>query len=120
MRRLALFLSVLLLLGACNDVSYVERVFLVNPTDYNLLVDVRGADGTSWLSLGIARRNIESVNQDVIDLGDTWVFRFSYAGEELGEDRISRSDLVRNRWRYEIPERVGEIPKEKGYAPSIG
>lgn len=42
MRRLALFLSVLLLLGACNDVSYVERVFLVNPTDYNLLVDVRG------------------------------------------------------------------------------
>lgn len=120
MRKQALYVSVLFLLSGCNGVSYVERVVLVNPTDYNLLVYVKGADDTSWLSLGIANRNAETENQEVIDMGETWVFRFSYVGEELGEDRIARSDLVRNRWRYEIPQRVGEMLKEKGYAPSIG
>lgn len=119
MRRLAFVLCVLLVLSGCNGVSYVERIVLVNPTDYSVLVDVKGADDSSWLSLGIANRNAETVNQEVIDMGEAWVFRFSYAGEELGEDGISRSDLVRNRWRYEIPQRVGEILKEKGYAPSI-
>lgn len=119
MRKLALFLCVLLL-GGCDNVSFVDRVVLVNPTDYNVLVDVKGANDTSWLSLGIANRNAETVKEEVIDQGATWVFRFSYAREDLGQDRISRSDLVKNRWRYEIPERVGEILKEKGYAPSIG
>lgn len=120
MKKLSLLVSILILLGACDNVSYVERVVLVNPTEYDVLVDVRSADGKSWLGLGIAKRDSETLVQEVIDQGETWVFRFSYVGEHLGQDRISRSDLVRNRWRYEIPERVGETLKEKGYAPSIG
>lgn len=118
MRRLTFVLCVLLLLSGCNGVSYVERIVLVNPTEYNVLVEVKGADDTSWLNLGIANRNAETAKEEVIDQGETWVFRFRYI-EDAGEDRISRSDLVRNRWRYEIPQRVGEILKEKGYAPSI-
>jgi hypothetical protein len=120
MRGLTSFLLLMLLLSACDNVSHVERVVLVNPTEYDLLVDARGADEASWLGLGIANRNAETVVQEVIDQGETWVFRFSYVGEELGDERIARSDLVRNRWRFEIPERYGQILKDKGYAPSIG
>lgn len=119
-RGLASFLLLMLLLGGCDGVSHVERVVLVNPTQYDLLVDVRSADEASWLGLGIAHRTAETAAQQVIDQGETWVFRFSYAGEEFGEERISRSNLVQNRWRYEIPERYGQILKDKGYAPSAG
>jgi hypothetical protein len=118
MRKLACLLSITLLFAACDDVSYVERLVLVNPTDYNVLVDAKGGDGASWLPLGIANRNAETVKEELIDMGPTWVFRFSYAGEQLSQDPISRRDLVRRRWRYEIPERVGQSLKEKGYAPS--
>jgi hypothetical protein len=120
MTRLTCLLLLIVLLGGCDDVSQVERIVLINPTEYDLLVDVRSADEASWLGLGIAKRKAETVRQEVIDQGETWVFRFSYVGEKLAEDRISRSDLVGNRWRYEIPERFGQILKEKGYAPSIG
>lgn len=118
MRKLAFVLCLLLLLGGCDNASYVERIVLVNPNDYNVLVDVKGANDTSWLALGIANRNAETVKEEVLDQGETWLFRFRYVSE-AGEDRVSRADLVRNRWRYEIPKRVGEILKEKGYAPSI-
>jgi hypothetical protein len=120
MRRLTCFLLLMLLLGSCDNVSYVEQIVLVNPTDYNLLVDVRSADESSWLELGIANRKGETIRHEVIDQGETWVFRFSYVDEELPEERISRSSLVRNRWRYEIPERYDQILKDKGYAPSVG
>jgi hypothetical protein len=119
-RTLLVPLLLAFLLGGCDDVSHVERIVLVNPTDYDVLVDVKGADETAWLGLGVAKRDSETLVQQVIDQGETWVFRFSYVREELGEDRVSRSDLVRNRWRYEIPERLGEILKQKGYAPSVG
>ncbi len=118
MTKLACLVSAMLLLAACDDVSYVERLVLVNPTDYSVLVDVKGEDDTSWLPLGIADRNIETVNEKLVDVGPNWVFQFSYAGEQLSQDRISRHDLIRSRWRYEIPERVGQILKEKSYAPS--
>lgn len=120
MRTLVASLLVLFLMGGCDDVSFVERIVIVNSTDYNVLVDVKGSDAHAWLELGTARRNTETVKAEVIDQGETWIFRFSYAGEELGEERVSRSDLVRNKWRYEIPARVGQTLKEKGYPPSIG
>ena len=120
MRKLLLLLPLLFLLGSCDDVTYVERVVLVNPTDYQVLVDVKGAADSSWQGLGIAKRQSETLVQEVIDQGDTWIFRFSYVGEAAGEDRISRSSLMRERWRYQIPERIGELLKEKGYAPSVG
>lgn len=120
MKKMSFYICVLFLLADCRGSSYVERIVLANPTDYNVRVYVKGADDNSWLSLGIAQRNEETQVQEVIDQGGTWVFRFEYVGEELGEDRVSRSDLVGNRWRYEIPLRVGEMLREKGYAPSIG
>lgn len=120
MRTLVASLFVLFLMVGCDDVSFIERIVIVNSTDYNVVVDVTGADDDAWLGLGIAHRNTETAKEQVIDQGETWIFRFSYAGEDLGEERISRSDLVRNKWRYQIPERVGQTLKEKGYAPSIG
>jgi hypothetical protein len=120
MKQLSAILLVLFLMGGCDDVSLVDRVVLVNSTDYDVVVDVKGAEGTTWLGLGTAHRKTETAKDEVIDQGETWIFRFSYAGEDLGDERVSRADLVKNNWRYEIPERVGQTLQEKGYAPSIG
>jgi hypothetical protein len=118
--RLVLIVLALLLPNACDTVSFVEQVVLVNPTNYDVLVDVRGAGDSAWLPLGIAKRKSQSVVQGVADMGATWVFRFSYAGEDLGESRISASRLEANRWRYRIPEDVGTKLEDRGYPPSIG
>jgi hypothetical protein len=120
MRRLGFLLLLITLMSSCDGGSYVDRITLVNQTDYDVLVDVRGIDDSSWLALGIANRNSQTVVEEVFDQGETWVFRFSYAGEALGQDRVKRSDLLGNRWRYGIPERVGQILKDKGYPPSAG
>jgi hypothetical protein len=120
MGRVVLIVFILLLLGGCDDVSYVEKIIVINPTDYDVLVDVKGEEDNSWLTLGTANRNAESTIEEVIDKGETWIFRFSYAAEDLGQAEISRSDLVKSKWRYQIPTRIGEVLKEKGYPPSIG
>jgi hypothetical protein len=109
-----------LALNGCSRVSFVERVVLVNPTSYDLLVDVRGEDDSSWLELGIARRGSETAKENVIDMGASWVFRFRYAGEDLGESRVSGSRLRSDRWRYRIPEEVGKKLEDRGYPPSAG
>lgn len=119
MKKLIVCVAFLLTASACDSVSYVERITIVNPSDYSVLVDVKGADDTSWLPLGIANRNSESLNEQVIDMGEgNWIFRFRYLGEDLGEDTVSKSQLEKQRWQYTIPERVGELLKEKGYEPS--
>ena len=120
MRKAIAVLLAIFLMGACDDVTFVDRVVLVNTTDYDIEVDVKGAGDDSWLELGTAHGKSETVNEVVIDQGATWIFRFSYAGEDLGQERITRANLVSNNWRYEIPERVGQTLKEKGYAPSVG
>ncbi len=121
--RLVLILLVLggaVILNACDRVSFVERVVLINPTNYDVTVDVRGEGERSWLPLGIMRRSAETAKENVVDVGDTWVFRFSYAGEAAGEGRISRARLESNRWRYQIPEDVGKKLEDRGYPPSTG
>lgn len=120
MRLLALTTAIVILFGGCATVSHVDQVVLVNPTDYDLVVEVRESERDSWLRLGTARRNSETVKEEVIDMGETWVFRFRYIDEELGEDSVSRSDLVGNDWRYEIPAKFGDQLKQKGYPPSVG
>jgi hypothetical protein len=42
----------------------------------------------------------------VIDPGDRWIFRFSVAGEPIGEVGRARDALARDGWRIELPQSV--------------
>jgi hypothetical protein len=121
MNTLLRLAAIVLLIGmsGCEDVAYVERVVIMNPTPYDLEVEVKGTGDRRPLSLGITPHNAETVKEQVIDMGDTWIFLFSYLEEEeVGEESVKRDDLVRNRWRFVIPEEIGERLEERGVRPS--
>jgi hypothetical protein len=101
-------------------VTYVDRVVIVNPTPYDLRVNVKGTGDRGPLSLGIARHNAETVLEQVIDMGDRWTFLFSYLqDEEVGEASVNREELSRNRWRFVIPEEIGKRLEARGVRPSV-
>lgn len=118
MKRVLLALLIVALAG-CDRVSFVDHLTLDNPTEYDVLVHVKGEAGSSWLALGQAKNGRKTTREMVIDMGDTWLFRFSYVGEDAGEHSISRSELIKNKWVYRIPDEVGERLKAKGIPPSV-
>jgi len=97
----------------------VGRVGVANPTVYSVDVDVRGADPTSWLDLGSVQRESTRNSYEVIDQGRQWMFRFSYAGEEVGMVAISRAQLKAGGWRIAIPPDVGDRLAAAGTPPSV-
>jgi hypothetical protein len=66
-RRAALVCAVLLLgLTACDRVSYVETLTIENPTDYDLLVNVRGNETSGVLGLGVVHKRATEEREQVI------------------------------------------------------
>src|SRR5437660_1305588 len=65
--------------------SKVERVTIVNPTPYDLEVEVSGADRSTGLTLGAVDREQTKTIEAVIDQGDQWVFRFSRGHDAVGD-----------------------------------
>lgn len=103
---------------ACSGpVPTVERVIIVNPTAYDVNVDVRAKGRPGWSMLGEARHDAETPFHEVVDQGTTWVVRFSYGGIDGGEITLPRRRMAGNRWRIEIPEEVAERLAEHGIAP---
>lgn len=111
-------LALLLTLGAgCDEVTYVDRVVLVNRTDYDVVVDVTGSGDGGWLPLGLARQGQSTVWREVADQGPTWVFRFGYGGADAGWLTISRAELARGGWRVEVPQDAANRLRAKGIVP---
>jgi hypothetical protein len=111
--------AVTLLLAGCSaPPPTVDRITLVNPTDYDLHVHVTGREQGIWLPVAIVEARSEDVAQDVIDQGDRWTFRFLYTGESLEETSLTRAELERNGWRVVIPAELGERLRELGEPPS--
>ncbi|MDQ3963614.1 MAG: hypothetical protein M3277_06860, partial [Actinomycetota bacterium] len=100
-------LAGLLLLFACDAGSFVDRVVLVNESDYHANVDVRG-DGGGWLGLSTVPAHQTREIEHVIDQGDTWTFRFAYGGHDSVEIEFSREELIDAGWRVEVPTELGE------------
>jgi hypothetical protein len=119
-RWLALLASLLLLgLSACDEVSYVDNLTIENPTDYDLLVDVRREDSSAALRLGVVDKRTTAVREQVIDMGPVWVYQFRYQGVDAGELSISRADMEADDWKIVIPEAIGTRLQEQGIPPSI-
>ncbi len=96
----------------------MERVTIVNPTPYQLNVELAAVGSGGSLDLGTAGRDNTMVVEKVFDPGNRWVLRLSYAGESAGEVAVSRSDLADAGWRMEIPPAVGDRLRAEGFAPS--
>jgi hypothetical protein len=111
--------AVTLLLAGCSaQPPTVDRITLVNPTDYDLHVHVTGREQGIWLPVAIVEARSEDIAEDVIDQGDRWTFRFLYTGESLDETSLTRAELERNGWRVVIPAELGERLRELGEPPS--
>ena len=63
----------------------MDRITIVNPTEYDVDVDVTGPDRDGWLPVAIVGARSEKVAQGVIDQGDLWIFRFVHWGDPVDE-----------------------------------
>lgn len=97
----------------------VDRITIVNPTGYDLDVDVAGPERGSWLPVAIAEARTERVAEEVIDQGEEWVFRFLHWGDPVGELSITRAELVGDGWQVEVPGEVEARLRQLGRPPSI-
>ncbi|HEX2295574.1 MAG TPA: hypothetical protein VHN37_09730 [Actinomycetota bacterium] len=105
------------LLFACSGPAFVERVVLVNDTDYSVSVDVRGeTDG--WLSLATLPSHRSRAIGQVIDQGMTWTFRFSHGYHDPFEVELSRRPLADADWRVEVPAELEADLRAEGVPPS--
>ena len=117
-RRLqAVLVGALLLVAGCESVTFVDRVVVVNETDYSAHVEVTGEDG-GWLGLGLAPAHQTHAVGQVVDQGTRWTFRFSYGSHDPVELEISRQDLVRGDWRVEVPPELETKLRVEGVPPS--
>jgi hypothetical protein len=117
MWRLRILLTAALILGvACDDVTFVERIVIVNETEYDTNVDVRGSSG-GWLGLSMVPAHVTREVREVIDQGQSWTFRFSYGSHEPVEFGLSRKDLVEADWRVEVPDELEIILRAEGVPP---
>jgi hypothetical protein len=107
----------MLLLAACSGApETIERIEIINPTDYDLGVEVSG-DRHLWLPLALVDKRSSATVREVIDQGERWTFRFRYFGDSLGEVSLSRTQLESAGWRLEIPSEVGERIAQVGSIP---
>lgn len=104
--------------ASCGDPTYVEKVTIANPYEYDVHVEAGGGK-FGLLDLGTVRRNQEETVQQVIDMGDRWVFRFRFRDDEDERIEMSRSELSSAGWRVEIPKGLTERLRAKREPPSF-
>jgi hypothetical protein len=97
--------------------SFVPEVTVVNPTVYEVNVEI-GGDHQGHLDPGTIRREQTATFEEVIDQGSRWVLRFSYGGVPGGEVSISRAKLAAAGWRITVPPEVGERLRQAGLRAS--
>ena len=118
--RWGLVLVMVLWVAACAGPPLrVDRITIVNPTAYDLDVDVAGPERGGWLPVVIVEADSEDVAEEVIDQGEVWVFRFLHWGDPVGELSLTRAELEGASWRVEVPPEVEERLQQLERHPSI-
>lgn len=87
---------------SCGDATFVEKVTIVNPYEYDVHVAVGDGD-SGWLNLGRVERESEQVTEQLLDMGERWVFRFRFRDGDEARIELPRSDLSSAGWRLEVP-----------------
>jgi hypothetical protein len=104
------------LAAAIRAPAFVDEVVVTNPTDFDIDIRVSGR-GSGEMVLGIVPADTTEEFRSVVDQGDEWTFRFSYAGASAGDLVVARSTLQADDWRVEVPPEVGDSLKLEGYEP---
>ena len=89
-----------------REPSRVSSLTFSNPSNYDVTVDVTSKDHGGWLPLAVLDQGTNREYQDVLDQGDTWIFRFRAQGVDGGEAAVSRQDLAASGWKYAVPNDV--------------
>ena len=120
LRRCWFSLAVAAFTVACaTDGAVVDRLTVINGTDYDLEISLTGADRDGWTPLGRSRHGETTMHSHVDDVGDVWIFRFEYPGPvSAGELRVTREDLEEDRWRVDVPDDVERALRRRGIDPS--
>ncbi len=103
---------------ALSNPPHIAQVSIVNDTSYALDVQVAGASKDGWTGLATAERNQTTVVNDVIDQGNTWIFRLESQGVDGGELHYSKSELERAGWKIVIPDSVSKQLASQGATPT--
>lgn len=93
---------------------FINRITFVNPTPYDLAIEVSGTNGDSWTPLSFAARQTATVVEEIHDQGDTLTFRFAAQGQRGGELSLTREQLGKDGWRVQIPAEVGHRLARQG------
>jgi hypothetical protein len=94
----------------------IDTISVTNPTDYDIRVEVRGAEG-GWMPMSTAQRDTTTVVDDVIDQGPAWTIRFTAQGQQAGQLEIRRPALEAAGWEIEVPASTEEVLRDAGAAP---
>jgi hypothetical protein len=86
---------------------HVARLTVRNATPYHVDVEVTDGGHHGWTLLGTAERGATGMEQ-VVDQGDTWVFRFTAQTRVSAPLTITRAELDRRGWRLDVPTRFGD------------
>lgn len=115
---LAVAFGLTFLVGLSSGPKTVSRITFENPTAYALDIEVSSGAAGGWTSAGSVRQKSTAEVTEVIDQGDTWVFRFDSQGASGGELRLSRSELEASGWRVSVPVQVGTRLAGAGAPPT--
>ena len=98
--------------------SSVDRVTIVNPTPYDLEVEVTGTGRAHGLTLGSVGRDQTKVIEDVLDQGAQWVFTFRKGHDDGGQLTVPKTQLARDHWQLTVPASVADQLAAAGAQPS--
>jgi hypothetical protein len=112
-----LVIAVLVVHPVLGGPSFVHRLTISNPSEFDMTVVVSPAGRQERLALGTVRHRSSTDLQDVIDQGSQWAFHFTAGGRDGGEVQVPRAELSRNGWRLQIPEEVATRLRSSGAVP---
>ncbi len=112
----AIVLAVVLIRSVQSGPHFIARVAVVNPTAYDLDVNINGPDGSLTL-LGVAGRQRTTVFTDVADQGAVWFFHFRAQGQDGGSATYPHQDLQAAGWQVTVPAGLAGRLASEGVQP---
>ncbi len=111
---LVLVVVLRLLLPLFEGPGHVDRLVVVNPTDYEITLAASEPGERTRAPLGSVDPGEEATFERIVDQGDQWVFHFRSQGRDAGSVEVSEAALVADGWQLRIPESVGEALAAEG------
>lgn len=108
------FAIALLLIAPVLEVPpQVERITIDNPYPWPAHIDVSQPGDSGWLGVGTVDQTGEQDFRSIIDQGDAWIVRFSYAGHHV-EHGVTRRQLEADDWHITVPDDFARQLRDAG------